>query len=325
MWSFRPKGQQLALELSAKSSALSCCIEIKILAILETGVMQMNFNWWKKLKRKKDQKRDWQNIGDGYKTPIWKVSLVKRKEQITGWMTRWTKSKGSKDALFMLGVAVLVVAVGFIWFNVGLQLAGFNHKSDNNAIQEEQSAGLNQDEDKSEAAFGAEDGEEAGEAVIVEESPAQEKPVNAPVKEEAKEAVNTKESISWNLPVKGKILCEFGEWYEHPVFKDWRYQTGIDWEVEIGEPIVAAASGTVETVDSDPNLGTVITISHSDKLKSRYLFCSDVRVVVGQKVKKGDELAITKQIDEGVHFFHLEITEDDEYVNPNKYLTNLYE
>ena len=52
--------------------------------------------------------------------------------------------------------------------------------------------------------------------------------------------------------------------------RDWRTHEGIDIIAELGAPVVAAHSGTVESIVQDSLYGTVLTIAHGDGTRTIY-------------------------------------------------------
>ena len=53
-------------------------------------------------------------------------------------------------------------------------------------------------------------------------------------------------------------------------FRDWRTHEGIDLIAELGAPVVAAHSGSVESIVQDSLYGTVVTVSHGDGTRTIY-------------------------------------------------------
>ena len=52
--------------------------------------------------------------------------------------------------------------------------------------------------------------------------------------------------------------------------RDWRTHEGIDIIAELGAPVVAAHSGSVESIVQDSLYGTVVTVSHGDGTRTIY-------------------------------------------------------
>lgn len=87
-----------------------------------------------------------------------------------------------------------------------------------------------------------------------------------------------------------------------------------------GDPIYAAYSGTVVTATYSSSAGNWIWINHGDGLMTVYMHCSKLMVSVGQKVNKGDTIALmgTTGNSTGVHL-HFGVRKNGSYVNPMSY------
>ena len=62
---------------------------------------------------------------------------------------------------------------------------------------------------------------------------------------------------------------------------------GLDFNAEIGAPVVAAAAGVVIASEFRPDYGNVVEIDHGEGLTSLYAHMSKLKVQVGQVVKRG--------------------------------------
>ena len=92
-----------------------------------------------------------------------------------------------------------------------------------------------------------------------------------------------------------------------------------------GLNIVAALSGTVETVSYDRSSGNYVVLNHGNGVRTKYLHCSSTLVQVGQKVTQGQTIA--KVGDTGVAtgpHLHFSITIYNSYVDPYTYLKNVH-
>lgn len=89
-----------------------------------------------------------------------------------------------------------------------------------------------------------------------------------------------------------------------------------------GDPIWAAYSGTVVKAEYSNSAGNWIWINHGDGLMTVYMHCSKLLVSVGQKVNKGDTIALmgTTGNSSGVHL-HFGVRLNGNYVNPMSYVT----
>ncbi len=87
-----------------------------------------------------------------------------------------------------------------------------------------------------------------------------------------------------------------------------------------GDAIYAAYDGTVSWAYYSSSAGNWIGINHGDGVISVYMHCSKILVTEGQKVKKGDTIALMGQTGNayGVHL-HFAVRVNGSYVNPMKY------
>ncbi len=108
---------------------------------------------------------------------------------------------------------------------------------------------------------------------------------------------------------------------------DWRVHRGIDIVASLGDKVVAAADGVVESISDDPLLGKVVVISHNGGAKTIYgnlapelaegitagaeMTCGDVIGVIGDSA--------TLEIAEEPHL-HFEMTVNGAYVDPMDYI-----
>jgi stage II sporulation protein Q len=102
--------------------------------------------------------------------------------------------------------------------------------------------------------------------------------------------------------------------------------SGMDFARKDGKTfdVVAALSGKVVRVEENPIVGMQVEIAHDNGLTTVYQSLDDVRVKVGQTVKKGDVIARagrnTFEKEEGIHL-HFEVrNKDQQSVNPAQYL-----
>lgn len=96
---------------------------------------------------------------------------------------------------------------------------------------------------------------------------------------------------------------------------------GLDIGGDTGDPIYAAADGTVIEADRSPSHGNNVLIAHSNGLRTHYSHMSKIRTTVGTKVKKGDvigDLGSTGR-STGPHL-HYEVIINGEHVDPSPYL-----
>jgi murein DD-endopeptidase MepM/ murein hydrolase activator NlpD len=71
-----------------------------------------------------------------------------------------------------------------------------------------------------------------------------------------------------------------------------RPHEGIDVAAPLGAEIEAPAAGTVTDVRWEDGYGNFVTIDHGYGLVTRYAHCSKILVVRGQRVKRGQKIAL---------------------------------
>ena len=113
-------------------------------------------------------------------------------------------------------------------------------------------------------------------------------------------------------------------WRIHPIYKDWRFHTGIDISTS-GQPnyILAAEAGSVIIVGYSEVFGYHITIDHGNGLTTVYkhLRKGSITVGVGRQVERGQRIAragSTGKDTTGVHL-HFEVRINGVPKDPMKY------
>lgn len=99
------------------------------------------------------------------------------------------------------------------------------------------------------------------------------------------------------------------------------FHKGIDIAGRSGTPFVAAASGRVVEAGWSGGYGNMILIDHGNGIKTRYGHASKILVSIGQRVTKGQTIALlgSTGISTGPHL-HFEVIINGNAVNPRNYL-----
>ncbi len=109
---------------------------------------------------------------------------------------------------------------------------------------------------------------------------------------------------------------------------DHRVHLGFDIAGNIGDPVYALTSGTVEKIFSDPFMGKTVVINHGDGLKSHYMNLAETLpegITEGATVEGGSvigaigETAISECADEP--HLHFEVFLNNTQVDPAGYIT----
>lgn len=117
-------------------------------------------------------------------------------------------------------------------------------------------------------------------------------------------------------PTSGIVTTYFGDWrgsYAH---------SGVDIANSTGTPIYASYPGTViQSDDAGNGYGLCVQIEHSSGWTTLYGHCSEILVEYGQKVQKGDVIALMGSTGDstGPHL-HFEIIHWGEKVDPFDYV-----
>jgi murein DD-endopeptidase MepM/ murein hydrolase activator NlpD len=86
--------------------------------------------------------------------------------------------------------------------------------------------------------------------------------------------------------LRGRITTRF-----NPSGGDSRHHEGIDIDGESGQPIRAAAAGTVARAGRDGRYGNAVLIEHGDGLTTFYAHASKLLVRDGERVERGQTIA----------------------------------
>jgi murein DD-endopeptidase MepM/ murein hydrolase activator NlpD len=125
------------------------------------------------------------------------------------------------------------------------------------------------------------------------------------------------------FPVSGgQITSTFGRRF-HPIKKVYRTHEGIDIGKGLGTPIMAADNGTVVESRASSGYGSKVVIDHGNGLQTLYahMYQKDVKVRVGQSVKKGQVIALmgSNGWSTGPHL-HFEVHKSGRPVDPVAFL-----
>lgn len=121
-------------------------------------------------------------------------------------------------------------------------------------------------------------------------------------------------------PISGPITSPFG-WRTHPIYGTQIFHSGIDIGGDYGEPIHAAADGTVIFTGWISGYGNAVIISHGGNLQTLYGHNQSLNVSEGQHVSQGQVIAFCGSTGNstGPHS-HFEVRKNGEPVNPLNYL-----
>ena len=113
-------------------------------------------------------------------------------------------------------------------------------------------------------------------------------------------------------PVDGQMVGAYAmeELSYNETTRDWRVHNGVDYPGELGDPVSAAADGTVISVREDDSLGTTVVLRHTGGYETTYQNLEETvpvqlgdKVVLGQTIGSVGATALTESaIGPHVHF-----------------------
>lgn len=129
-------------------------------------------------------------------------------------------------------------------------------------------------------------------------------------------------------PISNKDLKQMASgygWRADPIYNTERFHSGMDFACDIGTPVYATADGRVTSADWEQGYGMTVEIDHGYEYQTRYAHLSAYKVRPGQRVKRGDLIALSGCTGKstGPHV-HYEVVYKGDKVNPaNFYFMDL--
>lgn len=123
------------------------------------------------------------------------------------------------------------------------------------------------------------------------------------------------------MPTKGWLSSAFAAERQHPILHLARPHEGIDVSAPMGAEIEAPAAGVVADIRWEDGYGNLLTIDHGYGLVTRYAHCSKILVARGQRVKRGQKIALVGAtgLATGPHV-HYEVWVNGKPVDPKKFV-----
>ncbi|MEJ5991398.1 M23 family metallopeptidase [Ramlibacter sp. PS3R-8] len=119
----------------------------------------------------------------------------------------------------------------------------------------------------------------------------------------------------------GHVGSAYG-WRIDPFTGGSALHTGLDFQADVGTPILAAAGGVVVASEMHPQYGNMVEVDHGNDLVTRYAHASRLLVKKGDLVKRGHKLAEvgTTGRSTGPHL-HFEVLVQGVQQDPHKFLS----
>jgi len=121
-------------------------------------------------------------------------------------------------------------------------------------------------------------------------------------------------------PINGAIKRKFGK-VQHPQFKTYILNNGIDIVAKIGTPVKAVADGEVVFSDWMPGYGMLIILDHGNGFHTSYSHNSELLVSAGTIVKQTQVIAYSGNTGSVMGaLLHFEIRKEGQAQDPLKWL-----
>ncbi len=124
-------------------------------------------------------------------------------------------------------------------------------------------------------------------------------------------------TVNFTNPIKeGNITSKFG-YRVSPITNEYALHSGLDIATRENTEIYSAYDGVVVGAEYHEINGNYIVIKHSDTLKTTYNHCNKLLVKEGEKVKKGDVIALVGATGYATgNHLHFEVLLNGKYINP---------
>ncbi len=128
--------------------------------------------------------------------------------------------------------------------------------------------------------------------------------------------VGKNKNSTYVWPVKGKVISNFG------LLAKGLRNDGINISAQIGEPVLAIESGKIIYAGNEIQaFGNLILVKHFNNKTSAYAHLDKINVVKGEKVNKGQVIALVGNSGKvSIPQLHFEIRDKNGPLNPLKYL-----
>lgn len=130
-----------------------------------------------------------------------------------------------------------------------------------------------------------------------------------------------KDMLPNSSPVRAGYNSSSYGWRIDPFNGHKAFHEGLDFPADSGTPILAAADGIVTAAEQTPDYGNIVKIHHGSGLETRYAHASKILVRVGDRVTKGQQVALVGNTGRstGPHL-HYEIRLNGNALDPRQYL-----
>ncbi len=124
------------------------------------------------------------------------------------------------------------------------------------------------------------------------------------------------------VPTEQGWLSSLYGYRADPMTGNREFHQGVDYAGKPGTPIIAVAAGIVTWSGDQHGYGNLVEINHGNGLATRYAHNVKNLVIVGEKVDKGEVIALMGDSGRttGTHL-HFEVLKNGKHINPKQYLS----
>jgi murein DD-endopeptidase MepM/ murein hydrolase activator NlpD len=128
-------------------------------------------------------------------------------------------------------------------------------------------------------------------------------------------------AIPTSMPAAAMLMSSGFGYRSDPFTGAGAMHAGLDFKGPLGTPILAAADGEITFAGWQGGYGNCIEITHANRLVTRYAHLSGLNVSLGQKVRRGIQIAEMGSTGRstGSHL-HFEVRLNGQAINPRKFL-----
>lgn len=130
------------------------------------------------------------------------------------------------------------------------------------------------------------------------------------------------QTLPGGRPIKGGWISSLFGYRTDPMTGKKEFHEGMDFAGKLGTPVTAVAAGIITWSGSRYGYGNLVEISHGKGYVTHYAHNSKLLVDVGEKVKKGEVIALmgSSGRSTGPHV-HFEVLRYGRHLDPRKYLS----
>lgn len=106
-----------------------------------------------------------------------------------------------------------------------------------------------------------------------------------------------------------------------PFTNEWRMHEGVDFQANVGTPVLAPADGVVVEAGRDGNYGILVKLDHGGGLQTLFCHLSRLRVEEGDRIARGDHIGDVGNTGRSTAaHLHYEVHRNGRPVNPDPYI-----